>query len=103
MADLGGGGRGGDALPLCRKKGATPKATGVASVNNYIRKVLQFKIYEGFHVFTIPTKHPSCGTFSIVGVGKKGACYLVNGDLPRQHSFRTSLRFTGPVPADSRH
>ena len=38
----------------------------------------------------------------IVGVGKKGAYQLVHGDLPRQHSFRTVLRFTGPVPADSR-
>ena len=27
---------------------------------------------------------------------------MVHGDLPRQHSFETTLRFTGPVPADSR-
>ena len=27
---------------------------------------------------------------------------LVHGDLPRQHSFGTALRFTGPVLADSR-
>ena len=27
---------------------------------------------------------------------------LVHGDLPRQHSFVTTMRFTGPVPADSR-
>ena len=27
---------------------------------------------------------------------------LVHGDLPRQHSFGTTLRFTGPVPAESR-
>ena len=26
----------------------------------------------------------------------------IHGDLPRQHSFGTTLRFTGPVPADSR-
>ena len=38
----------------------------------------------------------------IVGVGKGGAYLLVHGDLPRQHSFGTTLRFTGPVPADSR-
>ena len=25
-----------------------------------------------------------------------------SGDLPRQHSFGTTLRFTGPVPANSR-
>ena len=38
----------------------------------------------------------------IVGVGKRGEYYLVHGDLPRQHSFGTTLMFTGPVPADSR-
>ena len=27
---------------------------------------------------------------------------LVDGDLPRQHPLGTTLRFTGPVPADSR-
>ena len=37
-----------------------------------------------------------------VGVGKRGAYYLVHGNLPRQHSFGITLRFTGPVPADSR-
>ena len=38
----------------------------------------------------------------IVGVGKRGEYSLVHGDLLRQHSFGTTLRFTGPVPADSR-
>ena len=38
----------------------------------------------------------------IVGVGKRGAYSLVHGDLPRQYSFGTTLRLTGPVPADSR-
>ena len=38
----------------------------------------------------------------MVGGGKRGAYYLVHGDLPRQHSFGTTLRFTGAVPADSR-
>ena len=38
----------------------------------------------------------------IVGVGKRGEYLLVHGDLPRQHSFGTTLRFTGPVLADSR-
>ena len=37
----------------------------------------------------------------IVGVGKRGEYDLVHGDLPRQHSFETTLTFTGPVPADS--
>ena len=35
----------------------------------------------------------------IVGVGKREACQMVHGDLPRQHPFGTTLRFTGPVPA----
>ena len=38
----------------------------------------------------------------IVGVGKRGEYELVHGDLSRQHPFGTTLRFTGPVPADSR-
>ena len=38
----------------------------------------------------------------IVGVGKSGPYYLMHGDLPRQHPFGATLRFTGPVPADSR-
>ena len=39
----------------------------------------------------------------IVGVGKRGEYEMVHGDLPtRQHPFGTTLRFTGPVPADSR-
>ena len=35
----------------------------------------------------------------VVGVGKRGVHLLVHGDLPRQHSFGTTLRFTDPVPA----
>ena len=38
----------------------------------------------------------------IVGLRKRGTYELVRGDLPRQHPFGTTLRFTGPVPADSR-
>ena len=38
----------------------------------------------------------------IVGMGKRGAYSLVHAELPRQHSFGTTLRFTAPVPADSR-
>ena len=38
----------------------------------------------------------------IVDVGNRGAYQSVHGDLPRQHPFGTTLRFTGPVPADSR-
>ena len=43
-----------------------------------------------------------CHFIPIVGVGKRGEYLLVHGDLPRQHSFGTTLRFTGSVPADSR-
>ena len=46
---------------------------------------------------------PHAHFMPIVGVGKKGVYQLVHGDLPRQHSFGTTLRFTdGPVPVDSR-
>ena len=38
----------------------------------------------------------------IVGVEKRSVYQLVHGDLPRQHSYGTTLRFTGSVPADSR-
>ena len=37
-----------------------------------------------------------------VGVGMRGAYYLVHGGLLRQHSFETTLRLSCPVPADSR-
>ena len=38
----------------------------------------------------------------MVGVGKRGAYELVYSNLPRQHSFGTTLRFTGSVTADCR-
>ena len=38
----------------------------------------------------------------IAGVGERDAYYLVDGDPSRQHSFGTTLGFTGPVPANSR-
>ena len=38
----------------------------------------------------------------IMGMGKRDTHQLVHRDLPRQHPFGTTLRFTGPVPADSR-
>ena len=37
-----------------------------------------------------------------VRVRKRGAYQLVHDDLPRQHLLGTTLRFTGPVPVDSR-
>ena len=36
------------------------------------------------------------------GVGKRGIYKLVLGDRPRQYSFGTTLRFTGPVSVDFR-
>ena len=37
----------------------------------------------------------------IVGVENEGIYYVVHGDLPKQHSFETTLRLTGPKPADA--
>ena len=66
-------------------------ATGICHANE--RKTKQNKKTRVIqHAYFIP----------IVGVGKRGAYSLVHGDLPRQHPFGTTLRFTGPVPADSR-
>ena len=38
----------------------------------------------------------------LVGMGKRGVYLLVHDDLLRQNPFGTTLKFTGPVPADSR-
>ena len=54
---------------------------------------------QGQKVSRLPTEPLA---FITVGVEKRGEYYLVHGDLPRQHPFETTLRFTGPVPADSR-
>ena len=37
----------------------------------------------------------------IVGVENKGTYDVARGDRPKQHSFETTLRLTGPEPADS--
>ena len=37
-----------------------------------------------------------------VSVQRERRILIGHGDLPRQHPFGTTLRFTGPVPADSR-
>ena len=60
-------------------------------LNNFCVGMLQIRRYFQ-HAHFMP----------IVGVGKTGAYLLVHSDVPRQHSFGTTLRFTGPVPADSR-
>ena len=64
-----------------------------AYTHTYIHTYIHTSICRYFqHAHFIPT----------VGVGKRGVYSVVCGDLPRQHSFGTNLRFTGPVPADSR-
>ena len=82
-------------------------------------KVLEFKvgcrnitysfcILHHNHLQPITVSHPpalsTCYNhfIPIVGVGNRGAYKLAHGDLPRQHSFGTTLRFTGPVPTDYR-
>ena len=41
----------------------------------------------------------TCSLHTNSGYGKERRILI---GLPRQHSFGTTLRFTGPVPADSR-
>ena len=43
-----------------------------------------------------------CPLHTNSGCGKERRIFMVLGDLPRQHPFRTTLRLTGPVLADSR-
>ena len=62
----------------------------------YVRRVLMYVV--GIFHYTFNMRH----YIPILGVGKRGAYSLVHGDLPRQHPFGITLRFTGPVPADSR-
>ena len=53
----------------------------------------------------LPYRHTvlsTCLLHTNSGCGKRGEYELVHGDLPRQHPFGTTLRFTGPAPADSR-
>ena len=69
--------------------------SGTATENTAVAVVTVFSsggIQYFQHVHFIP----------IVGVGKRGEYYLVHCDLPRQHPFGTTLRFTGSVPVDSR-
>ena len=71
--------------PETVSNGGKGRQTQLVSPMGYIRRYLKY-------VHFIP----------IASVGKRGAYSLVHGDLPRQHPFGTTLRFTGPVPADSR-
>ena len=53
--------------------------------------------------FICSSRYFECAHFiPRVDVGKRGAYSLVRGDLRRQHPFGTTLRFTGPMPADYR-
>ena len=80
------------AVPTQISKGLVPriKRRGCHVV---IPSILDFRLARTFqHSHFIP----------IVGVGKRGAYSLVHGDLPSQHSFGTTLRFTGPVRGSER-
>ena len=57
---------------------------------------------ETNHRHTVRRYFQHAHSMPLVDVGKRDAYLLVHGDLPRQHPFGTTLRFTGPVPADSR-
>ena len=56
----------------------------------------------GFSPVFLPRYFQHAHFIPIVDVDKRGEYYLVLGDRPTEHSFGTTLRFTGPVPADSR-
>ena len=75
--------------PVYRDSNSRPNVSEGYEVTSELpgRPVLHFQ-----HAHFIP----------IVGVGKRDAYELVHGDLPMQHPFGTTLRFTGPAPADSR-
>ena len=88
----------------------------VVGESPYRSAVKRMYLFSPIAIFYVQTKSPYCirvdGTvhryfqhahfIPIVGVGKRGAYELVHSDLPRQHSFGTTLRFTGPVTADCR-
>ena len=66
-------------------------------------KKMKFLTKGGIHCISRSSRYFQHAHFiPIVGVGKRGEYQLVHGVLPRQHSFGTTLRFTDPVPADSR-
>ena len=83
----------------------------IGSVPSFIRSRTQLRT-DSIHFREAAGAGPvvlkTAGTFNmptfipIVGVGTRGEYELVHGDLPRQHSFGTTLRFTSPLPADSR-
>ena len=63
---------------------------GITSFGTYQPRLWLRRYFQ--HVHFIP----------MVGVGKRGTYQLVHGNLPRQHPSETTLRFTGPEPANSR-
>ena len=44
----------------------------------------------------------TCPLHTNSGCGKERRILIGHGDLPKQHPFETTLRFTGPVTVDSR-
>ena len=81
------------------KKTFFPVELTMSWIGNLTRLILALAIY----VMKIHTWYFQHAHFiPIAGVGKIGAYQSVDGDLPRQHSFGTTLMFSGPVPADSR-
>ena len=71
-------------------------------IGNLTPFILTLAICMAIHTYMFRRYFQQAHSIPIVGVGKRGAYQLVHGDMPRQHSFETTLRFTGPVPADSR-
>ena len=61
---------------------------------------------DGLKLFVKETVLPTNANivvFVLAPLSKRGKYRLLrHSDLPRQHPFGTALRFTGPVPADSR-
>ena len=54
------------------------------------------------YIYTTPVLSTCPLHTNSAGVGKRGDYLLVHGDVPRQHSFGTTLRIIGTVPADPR-
>ena len=65
----------------------------------YNEELLYVCMYHAWSSHIIRRYFQHAHSVPIVGVGKRGAYQLVHGDPPRQHSFGTTLRFTGPMPA----
>ena len=69
---------------------------------DYFTRLIHITLLYVMTIHTYMAVLSTCPLIVGVGVEKRGAYYLGHGDLSRQHPFGTTLRFTGPVPADSR-